>query len=473
LASTPTPCSAGNYPLGIAASGNAAGCTLAATGTVTNNEGAFTPQYLLIGNGGPDAKVSTPYLDSSWILNNPAGFKSGGAGSGFVQMGGASSGAVTVTVQSAAGAWTLTLPNASGVNGQTWVTDGNGNMSWYSLPTALPPNGQAGGDLSGSYPNPMVAQIGGAALPTSGSITKTNTASQLVAAVAGTDYVAPNGNITGNAATATALASAPTTCNSGNYARGVGANGNATGCTPANAGTVTSVTFTGDGTVLISTPSTADTGSGTVTATLNTQTKNTALMGPSSGSAANPTFRAMAAPDLPTQTLNYWFPGTVLPPTNGSSQPLGGTGLANTVRFIIFTLPFNTSISKASIDISTIDASQTADFGLYNAAGTSKLWSIGSGNGISLGSGGVVSATNTTVTLAAGSYLFAWTESGTVGVIYTWNMNTGLYQLLASGSSYKYGTCTNTATAGVLPASCGALIAAASAFNVAAVMLEP
>jgi hypothetical protein len=473
LASTPTPCSAGNYATGVTANGNSTGCTPAATGTVTNNEGAFTPQYLLIGNGGPDAKVSTPYLDSSWILNNPAGFKSGGAGSGFVQMGGATSGAVTVTVQSAAGSWTLTLPNTSGVNGQTWVTDGNGNMSWYSLPTALPPSGQAGGDLSGSYPNPMVAQIGGAALPISGSITKTNSASQLVAAVAGTDYVAPNGNITGNAATATALASAPTTCNSGNYARGVGANGNATGCTPANAGTVTSVTFTGDGTVLSSTPSTADTGSGTVTATLNTQTKNTALMGPSSGSAANPTFRAMAAPDLPAQTLNYWFPGTVLPPTNGSSQPLGGTGLANTVRFIIFTLPFNTSISKASIDISTIDASQTADFGLYNAAGTSKVWSIGSGNGISLGSGGVVSATNTTVTLAAGSYLFAWTESGTVGVIYTWNMNTGLYQLLASGSSYKYGTCTNTATAGVLPASCGTLVAAASAFNVAAVMLEP
>ena len=473
LASTPTPCSAGNYPLGIAASGNAAGCTPAATGTVTNNEGAFTPQYLLIGNGGPDAKVSTPYLDSSWILNNPAGFKSGGAGSGFVQMGGATSGAVTVTVQSAAGSWTLTLPNTSGVSGQTWVTDGNGNMSWYSLPTALPPNGQAGGDLSGSYPNPMVAQIGGAALPTSGSITKTNSAGQLVAAVAGTDYVAPSGNITGNAATATALASAPTTCSSGSYARGVGANGNATGCTPANAGTVTSVTFSGDGTVLSATPSVADTSSGTVTASLNTQTKNTFLGGPSSGSAANPTFRNITAPDLPTQTLNYWFPGTVLPPTNGSSQPLGGTGLANTVRFIIFTLPFNTSISKASIDISTIDASQTADFGLYNAAGSSKLWSIGSGNGISLGSGGVVSATNTTVTLAAGSYLFAWTESGTVGVIYTWNMNTGLYQLLASGSSYKYGTCTNTATAGVLPASCGTLVAAASAFNVAAVMLEP
>jgi hypothetical protein len=322
LASTPTPCSAGNFPLGIAASGNAAGCTPAATGTVTNNEGAFTPQYLLIGNGGPDAKVSTPYLDSSWILNNPAGFKSGGAGSGFVQLGGATSGTVTVTAQAAAGTWTLTLPNTPGTNGYALTTDGSGNAAWAAIPTTLPPNGTAGGDLGGTYPNPSVSRIGGAVLPAAGSITKTNSSGQLVAATAGTDYVAPSGNITGNAATATALASAPTTCNSGNYARGVSANGNATGCTPANAGTVTSVTFTGDGTVLSSTPSAADTSSGTVTASLNTQTKNTFLGGPSSGSAANPTFRNITAPDLPTQTLNYWFPGTVLPPTNGSSQPL-------------------------------------------------------------------------------------------------------------------------------------------------------
>jgi hypothetical protein len=347
-------------------------------------------------------------------------------------------------------------------------------MSWYSLPTALPPNGLAGGDLSGSYPNPMVAQIGGAALPTSGSITKTNSASQLVAAVAGTDYVAPSGNITGNAATATALASAPTTCNSGNYARGVGANGNATGCTPANAGTVTSVTFTGDGTVLSSTPSAADTGSGTVTATLNTQTKNTFLGGPGSGAAAAPTFRSITTPDLPNQTLNYWFPGTIQPPTNGSSQTIsGGSGFANTVRFIIFTLPFNTTISKASIFVGTIDNGQTADFGIYNAAGTSKLWSIGAGSGISLSNSNAQSATNTTVSLAAGSYMFAWTESGTVGYVYAWNMNTDLYLLLVSGSSYKYGTCTNTATAGVLPAACGTLIAATVALNVPAIMLEP
>lgn len=51
------------------------------------------------------------------------------------------------------------------------------------------------------------------------------------------------GQITSAVATATALASAPTACNSGNYARGIDVNGNATGCTSAAAGngTVTTV----------------------------------------------------------------------------------------------------------------------------------------------------------------------------------------------------------------------------------------
>ena len=66
------------------------------------------------------------------------------------------------------------------------------------------------------------------------------------------------------------------------------------------AGSVTSVTFTGDGTVLSSTPSSAVTTTGTVTAALATQAKNLVLAGPASGSNAAPTFRALVNADMPT-----------------------------------------------------------------------------------------------------------------------------------------------------------------------------
>lgn len=87
-------------------------------------------------------------------------------------------------------------------------------------------------------------------------------------------------------------------------------------------GTVTSVTFTGDGTVLSSTPSAAVTSSGTLTAALATQSANRVLAGPTTGGAAAPTFRALVAADLPA--------GTVV---------LAGTGLAGTTTFTIDQTP--------------------------------------------------------------------------------------------------------------------------------------
>jgi len=81
----------------------------------------------------------------------------------------------------------------------------------------------------------------------------------------------------------------------------------------AGSGTVTSVTFTGDGTVLSSTPSSAVTTSGTLTAALNSQSANLVFAGPSSGSAAAPTFRALVAADLPaTITANYSHANTTV-----------------------------------------------------------------------------------------------------------------------------------------------------------------
>jgi len=73
----------------------------------------------------------------------------------------------------------------------------------------------------------------------------------------------------------------------------------------ASGGTVTSVSWTGDGTIFTATADTAVTTSGTLTpASLIAQTKSTVLAGPTSGGSAAPTFRALLASDFPT-TQNF------------------------------------------------------------------------------------------------------------------------------------------------------------------------
>jgi hypothetical protein len=70
----------------------------------------------------------------------------------------------TVTVQApttVSPSYVLTLPTSAGGSDQVLKTDASGQLSWTSLPTGLPPTGAAGGDLTGTYPNPTVATVGG------------------------------------------------------------------------------------------------------------------------------------------------------------------------------------------------------------------------------------------------------------------------------------------------------------------------
>lgn len=106
-----------------------------------------------------------------------------------------------------------------------------------------------------------------------------------------------NQNTSGTAALATALAATPTLCSPGYAPVGILANGNATGCALLGGGSVASVglslpsIFTVTGSPV--------TGSGTLAATLASQTANQFFASPT-GSAGAPGFRSLAVADLPT-----------------------------------------------------------------------------------------------------------------------------------------------------------------------------
>jgi len=136
---------------------------------------------------------------------------------------------------------------------------------------------------------------------------------QLTATVSsGSGTVSVSDSITGTGASATPLllqgdASAPG--NSFYY----GTNGSGTKgwyALPTSGGTVTSVGFADASTTSIYTITGSPvTTSGTLTQTLTTQTANKVFAGPASGGAAQPTFRALVAADIPASSPAV--PGTI------------------------------------------------------------------------------------------------------------------------------------------------------------------
>lgn len=111
LAANGTNCSAGNYPLGVDASGNVEGCTAAAgAGTVTATAGSLTSNALVLGAGGTDTKVVAGIItDGTSVLTLGVNTTT----LGKVKMFGNTSGDATIQPSAIAGtASVLTLPAA-------------------------------------------------------------------------------------------------------------------------------------------------------------------------------------------------------------------------------------------------------------------------------------------------------------------------------------------------------------------------
>lgn len=192
----------------------------------------------------------------------------------------------------------------------------------------------------------------------------------------------------------------------------------------------------------------------------NTRTTNTFLAGPASGAAAAAAWRALSAADMPvlidTADQGYFWGGTIYLPSN----TLGGSlSSANQVRVMQFVLPFPVTIGKVSISVSTGAASALGDVGIYDI---SKNLLVHAAAAMDLSAIAVVQAALSTVpyTLPPGKYWLAWTANS-ASPLATLAVTTRVDLLLNANASKKLGTAANASVSGVLPATLGAITAAA------------
>lgn len=155
-------------------------------------------------------------------------------------------------------------------------------------------------------------------------------------------------------------------------------------------GSVTSVAFTGDGTVLSSTPSTAVTTSGTLPATLKTQTARTFLQGPFSGSAAAPTFAALTLPTVSTAKNS----GT----STGTGQFISGTYTTPTGVLYLLLRAVGGGGGGGGTGTGGVNAGGNGGDTTFSGTNVSITAGHGVGAGVNGGTGGTATVTGSAVT---------------------------------------------------------------------------
>ena len=214
---------------------------------------------------------------------------------------------------------TWELPGTNGSAGQVLSTNGAGTLSWVS---GVAPTGSASGDLTGNFPNPTVATVGGktsTAIATSvnDTVAATNlsTASTIVKRDASGNFAAGTitGTLSGNATNVTGTVAI--------------ANGG-TGATTASAAFDALSPLTTIGDILYAGASGADT-----RLAGNQSTTKQFLSSTGTGSVANaPVWAALTASDIPAHSASLINSGLL-------SVAYGGTGAATTTANYVFAGP--------------------------------------------------------------------------------------------------------------------------------------